>query len=119
MVWNVQGAGKSEFLNVLKEHIRLQHSSIMALVETHLSGPRAQSVCDKIGFGGCFQEEARGFQGGIWVLWKPEDLDLRVIQSHEQYVTVEIKRRRHAVWFLTVVYTVADERSEKHSQQRN
>ncbi|KAJ8434791.1 hypothetical protein Cgig2_033741 [Carnegiea gigantea] len=65
-VWSVQGAESSEFMNVLKEHIRVQQPTILALVETHITGSRAQSVCDRIGFGGCFWVEAQGFRGGIW-----------------------------------------------------
>ena len=104
MVWNVQGADNSKFLRVLKEHIRLRRPSIVALVETHISGARAQAICDKVGFEGYFWVEAQGFQGGIWILWRLEDLDLNIIRSHEQYVTMKIKRIRHAMWMLTIVY---------------
>ncbi|KAJ8431281.1 hypothetical protein Cgig2_007614 [Carnegiea gigantea] len=44
LVWNVQGAGNPTFLTMLKGHIRMQRPSIVALVETHISGPRAQAV---------------------------------------------------------------------------
>lgn len=104
LAWNVQGAGSSEFMNVLKEHIRLQHPSIIARMETHIAGARAQSVCDRIGFGRCFRVEAQGFQGGIWVLWRPEEVKVNIIRHHEQYVTMEVRQHRHHTWLLTVVY---------------
>ncbi|KAJ8421811.1 hypothetical protein Cgig2_009394 [Carnegiea gigantea] len=65
--------GSSEFMNVLKEHIRVQQPTILALVETHITGSRAQSVCDRIGLGGCFRVEAQGFHDGIWILWRPDE----------------------------------------------
>ena len=102
LVWNVQ-SGSSEFMNVLKEHIWLQRPTILALAETHIAGSRAQSVYDRIGFRGCFRVEARGFEGGIWVLWKPEEVDSTIIHHHEQYITMEVKKRRCTTWILTVV----------------
>ena len=65
LAWNIQEAGSPGFLNMPKEHIRMQPPNILALVETHISGPKAQAVCDKIGFEGCFRVEAQGFQGRI------------------------------------------------------
>jgi len=51
-----------------REHINMHRPSIIALVETRISGTRAQATCDKIGFSTSVRVEAQGFQGGIWVL---------------------------------------------------
>jgi len=67
-IWNIQGAGNNEALNILREHIKNHRPHIVALVETRVSGAGAQLTCDKIGFKNCFRVEAQGFQGGIWVL---------------------------------------------------
>jgi len=58
----------------------------------------------KVGFGGCFRVEAQGFQSKIWVVKKPEDLDVRVIHSHAEYKTIEVNRRRHVAQRLMVLY---------------
>ena len=68
LVWNVQGACSREVVHVLREHIHIHRPNIVALVETRISGTQAQAVCDKIGFRNNYRAEARGFQGGIWVL---------------------------------------------------
>ncbi|KAJ8443511.1 hypothetical protein Cgig2_016994 [Carnegiea gigantea] len=104
MVWNIQEAGSSKTINILKEHIRLHMPSIVAIIKTHIYRTRAQTVCDKIGFGGNFRVEARGFQGGIWIFCKLEDVEVDIIHAHEHYVTMEIKQRRHLKWVCTVVY---------------
>ncbi|KAJ8445416.1 hypothetical protein Cgig2_031229 [Carnegiea gigantea] len=44
-----QGAGSREFLLMLKEHVRMQSPQIVALLETHISGNRADEVCSNIG----------------------------------------------------------------------
>ncbi|KAJ8445994.1 hypothetical protein Cgig2_021826 [Carnegiea gigantea] len=38
-----RGAGSPELMNILKEHIRLQQPTILALVETHITSARAKS----------------------------------------------------------------------------
>lgn len=65
MIWNVQGAGSQAFLTMLREVIRINNPTILALVETHISGETAQKVCDRIGFSGQFRVDAQGFRGGI------------------------------------------------------
>ena len=103
-VWNVQVAGSREVLNSLREHIHMHRPSIVALVETLISGAKAQSVCDRIEFRNCFRVEAQGFQGGIWVLWNSEEIEIEVINSHERFVMVEIKPHGQMSWLLTFVY---------------
>jgi len=66
MIWNVQGAGSTSFLNTLKELIRKFDPKIVVIVETKISGRQAQEVCNKIGFEGQYRVKAQGFKGGIW-----------------------------------------------------
>jgi len=65
MVWNVQGAGGREFLNIIREHIWVHKPRIIALVEMHISGARAQAIYERICFNKSIRMEAQGFQGGI------------------------------------------------------
>ena len=104
LAWNVQGAGSREFFNILREHLHMHRPSIVALFETRISGPRAQQVCERIGFRNFFRVDAQGFQGGIWVLWNSDEFDVDVLDTHEQFVTVEIKPHGHPSWNLTFVY---------------
>ncbi|KAJ8431324.1 hypothetical protein Cgig2_013540 [Carnegiea gigantea] len=83
LVWNVQGAGSSEFMNVLKEHIRVHRPTILALLETHIAGARAQTVAIKR---------------------KPEEVDVTIVQHHDQYITMQVQQGHYATWFLTVIY---------------
>ena len=103
-VWNVQGARSREVLNILREHIRMHKPMIMALVETHVSGTRAQEICHRVGFRNWFRVEAQGFQGRIWVFWNSDELEIEVLHSHEQFVTIEVKPQGLANWVLTFVY---------------
>ena len=104
LVWNVQGAGSREFLHVLREHIHSHKPSIVAMVETRVSGPRAQNICDLVGFRNNFRVEARGFQGGIWVLWNSDELDIEVLTAKEQFVMMKINPQGQLTWVLTIIY---------------
>ena len=85
LVWNTQGAGSSAFLNTLKEHIRMQRPHILVLLETHISGAKADKVCNKIGLSGQYRVDARGQSGGIWVLWADDLLHLTVRESQPNF----------------------------------
>jgi len=104
LAWNVQGAGSSNFLFTLKELIRIYSLKIMILVETKISGIAANEVCKKIAFDGVFCVEANGFKGGIWVLWREEELHLRVLSSSDQYATLEVSMRDAGGWLLSAIY---------------
>jgi len=87
IVWNVRGAGSRECLNSLKEYIRIHKPAIIAILEMHISGKRAEEVCNNIGFQGRYRVEARGFRGGIWVLWDTSELNLNILKAHPQFIT--------------------------------
>ncbi|KAG8472266.1 hypothetical protein CXB51_034472 [Gossypium anomalum] len=70
LVWNCQGAGHPKFHRFLKEYLRDFDPDIVILVETRVSGRKADCVVGKIGLPYSYRIEARGFAGGIWVMWQ-------------------------------------------------
>ena len=102
LVWNVQGVGNK--IAVIKELIRTNHPTMLVLVETHLSGDQATSVCDRIGFSGKMRVDAQGFSGGIWMFWKAEDISVTAYGSNSQHLTVEIKKIGDEPWLFSAVY---------------
>ncbi|XP_056688449.1 uncharacterized protein [Spinacia oleracea] len=104
MIWNVQGAGSQAFLTMLREVIRINNPTILALVETHISGDTAQKVCDRIGFSGQFRVDAQGFRGGIWLFWRKELVNVHVLDSHTQHITVEISKVGETPWIFSAIY---------------
>ncbi|XP_056691643.1 uncharacterized protein [Spinacia oleracea] len=108
MIWNVQGAGSQAFLTMIRELVRINKPTILALVETHISGETTQKVCDRIGFSGQFRVDAQGFRGGIWVFWREDLVKVRVLDSHTQHVTVEITKVGEAPWIFSAIYASPD-----------
>ncbi|XP_021717685.1 uncharacterized protein LOC110685467 [Chenopodium quinoa] len=108
MMWNVQGAGKQAFLPTLREIIRINNPNVLALVENHISGERAQKICDKIGFSGQTRVEAQGFSGGIWLFWKQDEVSVVPIEHHGQHITVKIARVGDDPWIFSAIYASPD-----------
>ena len=48
--------------------------------------------------------EANGFQGGIWIPWKEDDLQHSLIQSHMKFVSMEVHERGMKSWLFTTSY---------------
>ncbi|XVF28490.1 hypothetical protein REPUB_Repub15cG0033500 [Reevesia pubescens] len=64
------GAGSLDFLRHVRELIRAHRVNILIIVEPRISGSNADRVIRKLKFDGVAKVDARGFSGGIWVLWK-------------------------------------------------
>lgn len=89
-IWNCQGAGSRDFLRAAHFYITTHNPMIMALLETKLSGARANEVCKKLKFSNWIRVEAVGYSGGIWIMWK-EEVDVTVRCTHPQFVVLDIK----------------------------
>ncbi|KAE8729471.1 Xyloglucan galactosyltransferase KATAMARI1 [Hibiscus syriacus] len=53
-----------------KQVVRYHKPYFVALLETRVSGLKADSIIAKFGFCNSFRVEAQGFRGGIWLLWQ-------------------------------------------------
>ncbi|KAL2942180.1 RING-H2 finger protein ATL32 [Bienertia sinuspersici] len=83
-------AGSRAFLSVLKDVIRMNKPSVIALVETHVRGDQATSISNSIGYRGHLTVDARGFSGGIWIYWKQELVTVGLVNQNSQQITMEI-----------------------------
>ncbi|KAL2929558.1 Protein FixB [Bienertia sinuspersici] len=86
MIWNVQGAGNREFLAALREIIRINNPSVLALVETHMGGDQAECVATMLKYDGHTCMDAQGFSGGIWVALCNGDWSMRFSNAHVKHL---------------------------------
>ncbi|XP_021764430.1 uncharacterized protein LOC110729037 [Chenopodium quinoa] len=108
MIWNVQGAGNSNFVSALKEAVRLNKPNVLTLVETHMGGEQASRIANILGYNGHERVDAMGFSGGIWVYWKPEIVTINPILKHRQHITMEITRVGATPWYFSAIYASPD-----------
>ncbi|KAJ8430035.1 LOW QUALITY PROTEIN: hypothetical protein Cgig2_016820 [Carnegiea gigantea] len=67
-VWNVRGAGNRHFLNEPKEYLRLHRPHLLALLETYISGDRANEVRILQFHEQFITIEVNGLQASSWLL---------------------------------------------------
>lgn len=68
IIWNVNGAASWDFMRTVKGIIRTQNPDILELLETRVSGIKANFIYMKLGFTEWIRVEALGYSGGIWLL---------------------------------------------------
>ncbi|XP_074306361.1 uncharacterized protein LOC141641605 [Silene latifolia] len=108
MVWNVQGTRNKNKIAALKEVVKTYRPTILALVETHMSGDHAENIRKIIGYEGHSRIDAVGFSGGIWVYWKTDIVNVVPVYEHSQFITLEVSRTGGVPWLFSAVYASPD-----------
>ncbi|KAK5774449.1 hypothetical protein PVK06_042304 [Gossypium arboreum] len=83
--WNCQGARHPQFNRMLQEYLKIHHPPVVVLLETRVSGLRANKVIKKSSFNWSHRVEAKGFSSGIWIHWD-ESVRVEVLCNHSQFV---------------------------------
>ena len=79
--------------------------SIMIITETRVGGDRAARIREDLPFDGFFVTETIGYAGGLWLLWKKEEVDIFVLSSTEQEIHATVKVRDYDLtWLISPVY---------------
>lgn len=102
--WNYQGAGNNRFCIMFKELVKSHHPMICIILEPRISGTKADSVVNKLGFNKNFREEARGFAGGIWVLWDDSQVTLNILHASHKFVHFELCYKCVSSECTTILY---------------
>ncbi|KAL1178795.1 hypothetical protein V6Z11_A03G118300, partial [Gossypium hirsutum] len=102
------------FIRVFYEYNREHKPDLISLIETRVSGAKADSIITKLGFHYSHRVEAVGFFGGIWIGWK-ESIRVDVLKNHSQFVFARIPdSSSRQPLFVTFVYA-----SPNHSKRRS
>jgi len=112
--WNCRGAQGINFRRALNNFCRKHKVDIVALQEPRCSGSNAIKTIKKLGFKNYVMSEARGFSGGIWLLWNRSDIQIQLIQSDFHFLHVQVSGNNTDPWLLTVVYASPRE-NERHN----
>lgn len=101
LTWNVRGAAKRHFIKTIWDIVSMFNVHVLVIMEPHISGWKALTVVSKLGFTDYFILDADGFSGGIWLLWKVDTVQLRVVAcSHSVTALVTMT---NVSWMFTAV----------------
>lgn len=104
MAWNCRGAKSSQFTYNMKELIRRYRPKIIVLLEPRISGNEADDSCRRLGRRDWIRSKARGFSGGIWILWDRQEIALTVIHVELHFVHLLVHEANGKIWELTAIY---------------
>ena len=62
-------------------------------METGVGGERAKDITDRLPFDGALHADTIGYSGGIWVLWKSDDVEVTQLAKTEQEIHMVVKVR--------------------------
>lgn len=103
IVWYIQGPCGGDTNRVLRNLVDSHRPAIVVLLEPRISGDQANWVISSLRFECSLRVEARGFSGGIWVVWR-DFVWIDIIENHMQFVHMFIKIRNIEVGFFTTIY---------------
>lgn len=71
-------------LRTVNNLIRFYKHVILVLLETKISGSRANEQVKKFGFSSHFRIETEGLSNGIWLFWHSDLVKINIISQHFQ-----------------------------------
>ncbi|KAJ1394588.1 Endonuclease/exonuclease/phosphatase superfamily [Sesbania bispinosa] len=105
LCWNVRGAGNRSFPALIRDLYLKFRFDFLAVLKPRLSGERANQVIRKLKFPNSHIIPARGFAGGILLLWREDTCKVEIIQDDAQFIHCRIiPLDGDLPWLLTCVY---------------
>ena len=105
LLWNCRGALNADFKRRIFEMAINHHPSIMVITETRVGGDRAAKIIEDLPFDGSIVTETIGYAGGLWLLWKTDDVDVMLLSSTEQEIHATVKvRNSDPIWLISAIY---------------
>jgi hypothetical protein len=80
-IWNCRVAGGKYFSNIVRDCTKMYSIDFLVILEPRISGERANSVIESLGFDSKAKVDAIGYSGGIWCLWKFSSVNITIISS--------------------------------------
>ncbi|KAJ4846418.1 hypothetical protein Tsubulata_044963 [Turnera subulata] len=102
------GAGKKKFTRTFKELCSNWKPEITVIMEPRLSGPKAERVIKRLRFSNTHRVEARGFAGGIWLLWNELRTSVEILFNHNQFVHARVSGGAGSFLFTAIYASPQD-----------
>ncbi|CAL5416425.1 unnamed protein product [Camellia sinensis] len=104
LIWNCRGAGNKKFKRNLRELVQIHKPDLLVLMETKVELAAMGMFFNQMGFTTSAHVDLVGRSGGIWMLWNPSLVNVRVTEASSQLITARIAKQDYPEWLLTAVY---------------
>ncbi|XP_062013929.1 uncharacterized protein LOC133730329 [Rosa rugosa] len=104
LFWNSRGDGSENFKTAIADLVKFHSVDILAICEPRVQFKRVSSALNSLGFPDSRIVEARGFSGGIWLLWDKNRTQVDFVDDNSQSISVKISIPGKQPWLFTTVY---------------
>ena len=105
LMWNCRGALNPDFKRRVFEMVVNHHPSIMVITETRVGGSRAEKIIEGLPFDGFITTKTIGYVGGLWILWRSEDADVKLLSATKQKIHATVKVcASNLSWLFIAIY---------------
>ena len=103
--WNCRGALNPRFKLTLNNLISKHNPSMVIITKTRVGGNRAKEITNTLPFDGAIHTDTIGYAGGLWLLWKSEEVEVTQLAKTEHKIHIVIKVLSSDLsWILTCIY---------------
>jgi len=81
LLWNYRGALNTDFKMRIFEMEINHRLAILVVTETRVGGDRAAKIIEGLPFDGFITTKTIGYAGGLWILWKSEEVEVIPLSS--------------------------------------
>ena len=103
--WNCRGALNPYFKPTMNNLISKHNPPMVIITETRVEGNRAKDITDTLPFDEAIHTDTIGYAGGLWLLWKSDEVEVTQLAKTKQEIHVVIKVLSSDLsWILTCIY---------------
>ncbi|XP_028117920.1 uncharacterized protein LOC114315507 [Camellia sinensis] len=99
-----RGAGNQRFKRTMRELVQIHKPELLILMETKVEFKSMGMFFNCMGFTAFAHVDPIGCSGGIWMIWNPNMVNVRVVEASSQLITTTISRQDFPDWLLSAVY---------------
>ena len=105
LLWNCRGALNADFVRIIFEMAINHRPSIMVVTETRVRGDRAGKIIERLPFDGYITTDIIRYAGGLWMLWKTQEVEVSHLSSTEQEIHASTKvHSSNLTWLISAIY---------------
>ena len=105
LLWNCRGALNADFKRRIFEMAINHQPSITVVTETRVGGDRAAKIIEGLPFDGSIVTDTVEYAGGLWILWKTDDVEVILLSTTEQEIHATVKvRSSNLFWLILAIY---------------
>ncbi|KAI8020747.1 hypothetical protein LOK49_LG03G02644 [Camellia lanceoleosa] len=104
LIWNYMGAGNDRFRRNLRELVQMHRPDLLILLETKVELNKMGMFFNNLGYMASSHVDPTGRNGGIWLLWNPNLINVSVNEAGSQMITATIACQDYLNWVLSAIY---------------